>query len=694
MMKLSIAMMVKNEEKYLDECLSSLKPIMDSVKSELIIVDTGSEDKTVEIAKKYTEKVYFHEWNNDFASMRNKTIAYAKGEWILILDGDEIIKTPDGIIEFLLSKKSKQYNTGMLTIRNITRKNDATVNSVFLAMRLFKNNNGFCYEGAIHELPKYQQPICEIHTEIIHYGYLSTDKDLMELKFQRNTKLLKAELEKNPENFYYWYQLALSYGMYNDYKNALEPILKAYEIVKKNKFDFSSCMFIYTDLALIYYRNGKYAELEKICLEALGIKKKYIDLYFYLGKAQTELKKNKKAIESYNTYLDMLSGSNKAKITNEIFVTNITVGLYEHVYLDLCILYKQQENMEEALKYAKKITSKDIYRLAIPHIIELYLYLNKYNELKEYYNIDILEKNEELLLEFWIHLEKSIEALEEDEKNKIIRLFSLGNCNYSLLNKVRLYSKEDNKENLKKLIDEVKNLDFASLPVFFADLVYFLMNNNVLLGEVLNNLRESTLQIHIDFLANKYDDLSNIMLNYLENIKEEQSLSEIRIKKVLGKSTLILDNIDAKQFEFVWDNYIENGIYYITEIYNKNIIVNEMVYDVKNDEDAFLVYMFLARENKEKNKLAYIQYLKKALKAYPKMHKGIQLFLEKIESEDTENRQSEFEELKENIKKNISMLLEVNKVMEAKTVIDEYLKIVPDDLEMLLLKSEIHLRIM
>ncbi|EQB3123896.1 glycosyltransferase, partial [Clostridium botulinum] len=75
-MKLSIAMMVKNESKYLDKCLSSLKPVLDAVSSELIIVDTGSTDNTVEIAKKYTDKLYFHNWNNDFSDMRNITIDY------------------------------------------------------------------------------------------------------------------------------------------------------------------------------------------------------------------------------------------------------------------------------------------------------------------------------------------------------------------------------------------------------------------------------------------------------------------------------------------------------------------------------------------------------------------------------------------------------------------------------------------
>ena len=87
-MLLSIVMMVKNEERYLNKTLESLKPLMEDINSELIILDTGSDDSTVEIAKKYTDKVFFADWNNDFAHMRNISISHASGDWILILDAD------------------------------------------------------------------------------------------------------------------------------------------------------------------------------------------------------------------------------------------------------------------------------------------------------------------------------------------------------------------------------------------------------------------------------------------------------------------------------------------------------------------------------------------------------------------------------------------------------------------------------
>ena len=101
MIKLSICMMVKNEEKNLKRCLDSVKELMEAVESEIIIVDTGSTDGTVSIASKYTNNIYHHIWNNNFSEMRNISIAYASGEFVFILDADEVLVNSGPIIDFL-----------------------------------------------------------------------------------------------------------------------------------------------------------------------------------------------------------------------------------------------------------------------------------------------------------------------------------------------------------------------------------------------------------------------------------------------------------------------------------------------------------------------------------------------------------------------------------------------------------------
>jgi hypothetical protein len=80
---LTIGMIVKNESKILGECLKALTSLRENVKCELIIVDTGSEDNTVEIAKEYADEVRYFEWNGDFSAARNESLRDAKGDWFM-----------------------------------------------------------------------------------------------------------------------------------------------------------------------------------------------------------------------------------------------------------------------------------------------------------------------------------------------------------------------------------------------------------------------------------------------------------------------------------------------------------------------------------------------------------------------------------------------------------------------------------
>src|SRR3989344_364212 len=82
---LSLCMITKNEEQFLEQCLNSVKELVD----EIIIVDTGSTDKTTEIAGKFTDKIYDFKWCDDFSAARNESLKHATKNWILVLDADE-----------------------------------------------------------------------------------------------------------------------------------------------------------------------------------------------------------------------------------------------------------------------------------------------------------------------------------------------------------------------------------------------------------------------------------------------------------------------------------------------------------------------------------------------------------------------------------------------------------------------------
>ena len=111
-------MMVRDEEKNLRRCLDAVKSLVDRDDVELIIVDTGSKDSTVDIAREYTDKVYFHPWNNNFAAMRNVTVSYARGEYILIMDADEVLTDPASLYKYISDESLKDYNTFTVKVKN------------------------------------------------------------------------------------------------------------------------------------------------------------------------------------------------------------------------------------------------------------------------------------------------------------------------------------------------------------------------------------------------------------------------------------------------------------------------------------------------------------------------------------------------------------------------------------------------
>lgn len=143
MKSISLCMIVKDEEKVLDNCLNTVKDIVD----EIIIVDTGSNDKTIEIAKKYTHKIYNFKWENDFAKARNYSLSKATKDYILWLDADDFLKE-ESINRFKVLKESLDGSIDMYYF--LYNFNEEYL--PFYRERLFKNSNNYKFKGNIHEV--------------------------------------------------------------------------------------------------------------------------------------------------------------------------------------------------------------------------------------------------------------------------------------------------------------------------------------------------------------------------------------------------------------------------------------------------------------------------------------------------------------------------------------------------------------
>lgn len=229
MLPISVCIITKNEEKYIETCLKNLK----RYDWEIVVTDTGSTDKTVEICQKYALHVHHFDWINDFAAARNYCISKASNDWILSVDSDEYLnnqQTSEELIKLLKPCLTHPESAGMVKIINPMNSSAAASTSIEPVARFF-HKKYYTYKGKVHEQPVRidgnKPTYFETPFSLYHEGY--ADAVLVQKKAQRNITLLKKELETTPDDPYLYFQLGQSYFVMNDMENAYKIFQKGLE---------------------------------------------------------------------------------------------------------------------------------------------------------------------------------------------------------------------------------------------------------------------------------------------------------------------------------------------------------------------------------------------------------------------------------------------------------------------------------
>jgi glycosyltransferase involved in cell wall biosynthesis len=232
---LTLSMIVKNEEKNLRECIESAFSIVD----EIVIVDTGSTDKTKEIAKSFGAKIIDYEWKNNFADARNEALKYSTGEWILYLDADERLQNLSKTeMEHLFSKVPDNIGGFLCIIESEhSKENGGTEMHRGGYPRIFKNYGypQIQFTGRIHEqitpsIKALGKSFTNSGIVITHLGYNLTPEEMSE-KVKRNYEMLITQVAEEPLNGYAWFQLGQTLGR----MNLLDQSIEAFQFAISTK---------------------------------------------------------------------------------------------------------------------------------------------------------------------------------------------------------------------------------------------------------------------------------------------------------------------------------------------------------------------------------------------------------------------------------------------------------------------------
>ena len=277
-------MIVKNEEHFLAQCLNSVREYVD----EIIVVDTGSTDTTIEIARSYGAHVIEREWRNDFAWARNESIAAATKRWILFMDADEELM--ESSRAQLLALKNVPSHEMALWVRIYNRTDDylGSGDVSHALIRIFPNDERIRFRGLIHEYPALagnENSIEAVPSDIaiVHHGYVNAVVKSRN-KGARNREILEAATKAEPDNPYHWYNLGTTAYLTDDYELAKNALERMHELVGTG-----SRAFMPNGLALL---GDLYAEKfgdpvrgEFYARESLKRSPHYANAHMMLGKA-------------------------------------------------------------------------------------------------------------------------------------------------------------------------------------------------------------------------------------------------------------------------------------------------------------------------------------------------------------------------------------------------------------------------
>ncbi len=298
--KISQCMIVKNEEDNIIRALSWGRDIM----WEQIVVDTGSIDRTVELAKSMGAKVFHFDWIDDFAAAKNYALKQASGDWIAFLDADEFLaeewvhKLPE-LLDELTDSPYYALRSPLVCIDE-----NGNITSTTRHCRFFRNLPGICYKGAIHEilaidgnsLQSGQVIDAEVEYPVYHTGYRPEEMEKKE-KRQRNIRILEKQLKINPKDYNVMGYMGDAYKGLSGEEEAAKWYRKAIALMPDRihvRDDRSVATFVYLLLILSNQEEGK--EFLKVYETAIQKIPWAYDCDFIAGKFYLEKKDCRKAI--------------------------------------------------------------------------------------------------------------------------------------------------------------------------------------------------------------------------------------------------------------------------------------------------------------------------------------------------------------------------------------------------------------
>lgn len=647
---LTVGMIIKNEEKHLENCLSALKKLLDNVPSELIIVDTGSTDRSKEIALKYTDKVYDFEWIDDFAAARNHGLKKAKGEWFMQLDADEYLDDDceEMITFFSIPQLWQKYKSASIPIWNYSYGRKKAFDQ-FLAPRFVRLEEGVEFHDPIHEWLPQPNPHGIFSTKLHHYGYAFANKEEMHKKSERNMKPILEEYEKNPKDLRVLAHLCdacVGDEKYGKYEILEKYLLEYYDAAMKDIYT-SYAPGVYPKLIQFYMKNEVYDKAIKYIDEFLANEDlckivTVVTMYWFASQLyafESDYTDYEKAYENFKKYFEYYEKFQNDELETVILRScthrGLTDGDYEEQFLSAANCANKLKKYDEALEYLDKV---DLDEMSFAH---LRLFLNIIRDLvdktKDYSHIarvyeNILKQDDKDKTDLVLFLMQQYYLEHYSEREEFMEAMVSSGVEGKYIDLMKLVKADEEGKDIsaeiQEFVDSVESwTDGYSVAILLA------MKHNADLSNAISKMSHKVIRDNLRVIYDGYYEYPKICLEYYDIDNFSDSIKKL-YWMVTALEFAVQGSLTIPYYEdkgILFDTFVCALSDYVMNIYNPELLNPEDV-EVLPELHRFGYYMTLAfSAQNEGNDIAYIRSLKEALRLCEPMKELVSYYLREFE---------------------------------------------------------------
>lgn len=707
-MKLSIGMIVKNEEHHLKNCLDAIQSLRDNIPCELIIADTGSTDRTKEIAADYADILFDFPWCNDFSAARNSTLERATGDWFLFLDADEYFVSTKEIEQFFLSGEYKEYHSATILVKSYLTAQH-TEHLDFHCARFFDLSMPDArFINTIHEAIPAHKPTKMFLDMVEHYGYVHGG-ELEKKKSERNLALLYKELDKDPDNIRILAHLCREFPPNDENADKILQYANHGINVLRKLYQRLMSQGMLPKTARLVDANGEFYSLFHQKIVVLFNQKKWdevittceqyfkgrsnpcrtdLDSYWFSGKSYFYQAKYSQAIEMYEKYLETYDLCEKGQMETEDTMYTYVHCLNEsdkyQSYMDLASSYMKIEDYDKCFEY--------LSLLPVSHLGQFQIAFLGMEVSKRYeYLLTLWDKQSELCdpkaEENFLYTIENYIVQNRNKRKKIIPVLAkyeqFDAHHYVLLNRMRLAYDENLFDTVDNLLTEL--LSIKPFPRLLDDTIYYAMCRHMDISVLFDAVVIDDLKVYIADIKAGHSDFAEVVKKYFMENRYINSDYGMYWELMFEEAALLTNELNEKDALELLPNYLESVTKYTNLIYDKQML-NEDRLGVLPNYARFAYYVGQALEaDNIGDELGYYRNMTKAVDQYKVMAKPIKLLTDHHQKE-IEERQSkakqdnqELMELAAQVKKQLYAFIEQENYPTAKEVLAGYEKIFPTD---------------